>query len=309
MKDYAIECLAKTTVDFLLDCEKSNSSGSSHNPVSGSISNSNVNSNHKQIQRSISNADSSVSGEMNPMSNSDETTGPNSLKSPNLQQGSVGPGGGPNDENDMMSAAGEAMDTMIENGVNSVGLGGAGGIGSVNGVNDSVFNDNNPNSVQNNGGGGINAGGQFDQDRNVGDFDHGGDGFNRFYQEDFFDAYNVDDEEDFYDQYEKFKKSGGGADGHAMNGVWLVAPLILRLPYTCQIKVLDNACKLPFFLLKKNIASVILILYFNAQKLKRCKSWARHFGMPRQKARKRPKLLRISMHGINSHSFHCLSLA
>ncbi len=176
------------------------------------------------------------------MSNSDEMTGPSSLKSPNLQHGSVGPGAsqGAGDDNDMMLDAGEQMDTMMDNGVNSVG-----GIGSVNGVNDSMINDNNPNSLQNNGG--PNAG-QFDHERNP-DFEHG-DGF-RFYQEDFFDAYNFDDEEDFYDQYEKFTKSGGGADGHAMNGVWLVAPLILRLPYTCQIKVLDNAGKLKNRSLKK----------------------------------------------------------
>jgi hypothetical protein len=146
----------------------------------------------------------------------------------------------------------QQADSMLDNGVNSVG---GGGIGSVNNNGDySILNDINPNSVQNHGG----PFSELDHHRNAatsnGDFDHHAAQL-RFYQEDFFDSCNSalaaggglggDEEEDFYDQYERQTKSGGGGgvDGSVLNGVWLVAPLIQRLPYTCQIKVLDNACK------------------------------------------------------------------
>ena len=132
---------------------------------------------------------------------------------------------------------------LVENGVNS-----ADGVGSVVNANDSLMNDN-PRSIQQLGSGSNNNNNglfeiQIGESSQIIDYDSGeflGHVYNAL-------DLGLEDEqhiEDFYDQYDKFVKNANHSSSHHQSlgsGVWLIAPLIKRLPSACQIKVLDHAC-------------------------------------------------------------------
>ncbi len=235
--EYTVECLAKTTVDFLIDNSDKEKLPGSSSSTNASASSSSTNLHHQSIQRSLSNMDNANNDdEMNVGS----TSGPASLKSPPNSLKSI--------ENPPTVES-----ALNENGQsNQLNMDDIGGFAATaaaqSNSNDTLPDDNNPMSMQQDSQNDLDSknpdlilnreavDGEMSRDALI-----AGETFTNFDLNDDLDNEQQQCDEDIeLIEYEKSIKHTY-LSSHVTSGVWLVAPLINRLP--CKSKVLDNAAK------------------------------------------------------------------